>query len=218
MKTHISLAIIMITSVASGASAQSNISALRKWSWGENIGWMNWRDADNGVQGVRLHDDYMSGFIWAENVGWINLGSGAPADGQAYTNTDGTDFGVNIDFDSGNLSGLAWGENIGWINFGTEATLSASNQHARLDVQMRRLRGYAWGENVGWINLDHAQHFVAERCKADFNDDGLLDIFDIFAFLNAFTSEESDADLAPDGQFDFFDVLVYMGWFQQGCP
>src|SRR5262245_56152644 len=77
------------------ALAQTNVDAAHKFTWGENIGWLNWRDAGTplGNQGVRLHATFFSGFIWAENVGWINTGDGTPANGSTYANTTGADFG-----------------------------------------------------------------------------------------------------------------------------
>ena len=80
------------------ALAQSNISPTDKRAWSENCGWMNWRDAGSpaGAQGAQLHSTFLSGFVWCENIGWINLGDGAPANGAAYANNTGADFGVNI--------------------------------------------------------------------------------------------------------------------------
>ncbi len=132
--------------------AQSNISATDKFAWGENIGWLNWRDANGTTSGVIVQSNYLQGFIWAENEGWINVGNG----GGPYANTNGTNFGVNILL-NGDLFGYAWGENCGWINFNTVAQ---SPNEARYDFMAGRCRGYAWGENVGWINLDDATHFV----------------------------------------------------------
>lgn len=57
-------------------------------------------------------------------------------------------------------------------------------------------------------------------CQADFAPaDGILDFFDIAAFLAAFSGEQPAADLArPFGQFDFFDVAEYLGAYNAGCP
>lgn len=57
------------------------------------------------------------------------------------------------------------------------------------------------------------------RCSnADFVADGVLDFFDISAFLVAFSAGEGDADLNDDLQFDFFDVSTFLTQFNQGCP
>ena len=68
------------------ALAQSDIDDTDKWSWAENVGWMNWRDADDAAQGVGFHDTFLSGFIWCENVGWINTGDGTPVSAKLASN------------------------------------------------------------------------------------------------------------------------------------
>lgn len=218
LKTYVAGAVIAGSALP--VAAQSDISPVHKWSWSENAGWMNWRDAGNpaGASGVSLPDDFLSGFIWAENLGWINMGDGTPANGNAYANSTGSDFGVNIDPTTGDLYGFAWGENIGWINFDTRSALTNSGQQARFDFAGERFRGYAWGENIGWINLDDDTHFVALGCIADFVPDGMLNFFDVQAFLNAFSAHNLSADLATDGVFDFFDVQAYLNYFSAGCP
>lgn len=229
MRTRIARTIVVGTlcaGLASTALAQEVIDGARKWSWAENIGWMNWRDA--GASGARVHDGFLSGWVWAENVGWISLGDGTPAaaGGARYGNTDGSDYGVNMAA-NGNLSGLAWGENIGWINFDMFPHLGAQGLHAKLNLGTRRFEGYAWGENVGWINLDDSANFVALRCPADYNDDGLKDILDFLDFMDDFSDCDQgampcgvygDPDLNPDGFVDILDFLNFMEFFAAGCP
>lgn len=165
--THILIAVAAATfGSATGALAQSNINAASKYSWSENCGWMNWRDAGSpaGTQGARIHATFLSGWIWMENTGWVCLGDGTPGAGTGYANpTSGLvpglpDFGVNRATDN-TLSGRAWGENIGWISFSAGALATPANP-ARIDVSAQRLRGYAWSENLGWINLDNAAAYV----------------------------------------------------------
>ena len=55
-------------------------------------------------------------------------------------------------------------------------------------------------------------------CVADFNHDGVLDFFDVQAFLDAFSAGDSSADLTNDGVFDFFDVQAFLQAFSIGCP
>jgi len=166
--------------------AASDIDPVRRFAWGENVGWTNWHDADGGADGVRVGTTCLAGFIWCENVGWLNVGDGTPANGTHYANADGSDFGVNIDA-NGDLFGLAWGENIGWVNFDTR---SKGDQRARLDRAAGRFRGYAWAENVGWINLDDADTFVAlasaPTVPADFDADADVDLADFSRFQTCF--------------------------------
>ncbi len=130
-----------------------------KFAWGENIGWANWRDADDAAQGVVVNDTFLPGYIWAENVGWINVGND-PLDGETHANIDDTDFGVNVDIGTEHLSGYGWAENVGWVDFDTS---SLGSDRAGFDTVEGRFRGYVWGENVGWINLDDATHFVGAK-------------------------------------------------------
>jgi hypothetical protein len=218
-----SLVAVAVLAAAPEAMGQaSNISATNKYAWGENVGFINFRDAGSpsASQGVRTFATFMSGYAWGENIGWINFGDGTPANGSSYANpTSGSvvgvpDFGVNRDAITGNLSGYAWGENVGWINFSGGA-LATPAQPARIDNAAHRLRGYAWGENIGWINLDSSTIFVG-TCPADFNGNGTLEIQDIFDFLNAWFAGSPAADFSGGGLAvqDIFDFLN--AWFA-GC-
>jgi hypothetical protein len=154
------LFVVIITTVAVASYfAPSNIDPIGKWSWSENAGWLNWRDAAGTNEGVEVLGDHLAGKIWSERAGWINVGNG----GAPYANTNDTNFGVNIV--SGDLDGMAWSENKGWINFGWAAG-TANADRARFDGGAGRFRGYAWGENIGWINLDDATHFVAAEVSS----------------------------------------------------
>ncbi len=181
-----SLAVVaLLSTILLGAdlSAQSNVAAESRYAWTENAGWLNWRDADGGFSGVVIGDTFLSGYIWGENVGWIHVGDGTPTVGSSYSNSDGSDFGVNVDM-LGNLTGFAWGENIGWVNFDTS---SAGADRAVFDTTAGRFRGYAWGENIGWINLDDPTQFVAIAnvfSRGDANLDGVLQISDAIVTLS----------------------------------
>ncbi len=193
------LALALFGAIAASASAQpfSNVRDDHKFAWGENIGFLNWRDAGSDVEGVRIRFTYggfMDGYIWGENVGWIKTGNGNPG---PYANTNNTNYGVNINLTTGNLSGFAWGENIGWINFSGGALATPANP-ARVDFVTRRLRGYAWGENVGWINLDNATVFVAMFCLTDINQDGISNSTDVGEFINLWFQDQVKGSLQAD--------------------
>ncbi len=152
MSRFIKMTVIVLT--AGLCLGVSSIDPVYKFAWSENAGWLNWRDADGGVAGVVVHGGFVSGFIWGENLGWINVGDGTPLNNVHYDNLDDTDFGVNIDTNTGDLFGLAWAENVGWINFDTLAELGPFNEQARYDATTGIFSGYAWGENIGWVSLD----------------------------------------------------------------
>ncbi len=210
---------------ASAAFAQSNIDLEHRFSWGEGSGWMDWREANGGQDGIVLHDNFLSGFIWSEGSGWIWLGDGTPENGISYANEDGSDFGVNLDFDSGELSGYAWSEGAGWVVFGTTPYVGPDG--ARFDWDAGRFRGYAYAEGAGWIVLDDDEHYVAATLCAfgDLNCDGFVDVGDVLRVLDGFADPEMfpEADISPcggDGFIDVGDVLAVLSAFagENLCP
>jgi len=56
------------------------------------------------------------------------------------------------------------------------------------------------------------------QCVADLTGDGVLDFFDVSAFLNAFNASDPIADLTGDGVYDFFDVSAFLNAYNAGCP
>lgn len=204
---------------ASAPAMPSNINPDFNYCWGENIGFLNLRDAGTPptASGLFIAQTHLSGFIWGENVGWINTGDGSPGGttGQ-YSNSDGADAGVNID-SSGDLFGLAWGENIGWINFDTRAALGPLGQQARVDRVSRRLLGFAWGENVGWINLDDARPSMIVLCPSDFSADGQTTVDDVFVYIAAWFNREARCDIDQDGQIEIDDLFLFIAIWFQGC-
>jgi FG-GAP repeat protein len=59
---------------------------------------------------------------------------------------------------------------------------------------------------------------VGTGCPPDLNNDGVLDFFDVQAFLTAFAAMDPSADFNDDGFFNFFDVSTYLAAFSAGCP
>ena len=55
-------------------------------------------------------------------------------------------------------------------------------------------------------------------CPADMNGDGILNFFDISAFLSAFGAQEIAADMNQDGIYNFFDISAFLNAFGAGCP
>ena len=198
------------------AAGQTNVAPEHKFSWQENSGWMNWRDAGSpaGTQGVRVNATFLQGFAWGENIGFVNFGDGTPGGGASYTNASGADHGVNV-LAGGELAGYAWGENVGWINFDTAAL---GVQRARYDIAARRLRGYAWGENIGWVNLDDGTQYVGLGCYPDCNGDGLLTVPDFGCFQTKFVAGDPYADCNGDGMRTVADFGCFQTKFVAGCP
>jgi hypothetical protein len=190
----------------------TTIGTADRFAWGENIGWTDWRyDAGAPGKGAVIGQYLCSGFIWGENVGWIQLGTGAPADGVHYANSDAADYGVNHD-GAGSLTGLAWGENIGWITF--DQTVA---DPPRIDLATGQLSGYAYGENVGWIDLGgNGTHFVkTETIDAgpDVDLDMIADAWELeqaagAGLAPALTHLDKTSDRDGDSVSDFEEYLA----------
>jgi hypothetical protein len=71
--------------------------------------------------------------------------------------------------------------------------------------------------DAGLTILD-AQPCWFNPCPADIIEDGLLDFFDIQAYLNAYSAGDGLADWNDDGQIDFFDLQRYLIDYSAGCP
>lgn len=55
-------------------------------------------------------------------------------------------------------------------------------------------------------------------CLGDLTGDGVLDFFDVSAFLTAYNAMDPAADFTGDGEFNFFDVSAFLVAFNAGCP
>lgn len=216
MKTTALIAIAALLP-ATGRAA-TTINDPNKFSHAANLGWINWRDANGGADGAVIGEFVCSGFLWAANVGWISLGDGTPENLIQYSNTSGTDFGVNHD-GTGLLRGLAYGANIGWISF--EAT-----GNPRFDPATGNFSGYAWSANCGWINLGDGSFFVKTNTVTpgeDTDTDGIPDawerqkvgnLVDLTAIGNRDGDGASDvaeyaADSHPDDPLDWLRITMF---------
>ena len=59
---------------------------------------------------------------------------------------------------------------------------------------------------------------VVPLCPADLTGDGILNFFDVSAFLSAYNAQQPAADFTGDGLYNFFDVSAYLGAYNAGCP
>ncbi len=218
----------ILLGLAAAVPAQVNVDPVAKHSWGENVGWTNWRGEATPGQGVTVGPFVMDGYIWGENVGWISVGDGTPTVAPFYANDDDTDYGVNIDPD-GDLHGYAWSENLGWVNFDGGA-MATPAQPARIlcatppAMPLARLTGCVWGENVGWINLSEltAGNFVAVDTATtpllcDMNHDGFSNGGDVQGFVHSLLNGTGDwrdvcsGDQPPtNGAIDLGDVTPFV--------
>jgi len=54
-------------------------------------------------------------------------------------------------------------------------------------------------------------------CRADFNGDNSVDLFDYLDFVNAFSTGSASADYNHDNTVDVFDYLDFVNGFTTGC-
>lgn len=59
---------------------------------------------------------------------------------------------------------------------------------------------------------------LASLCRADFDGDGELTLFDFLALQTSFAAGESRADFDGDGSLTIFDFLAFQTSFESGCP
>jgi hypothetical protein len=193
MKTF-QIQILLLAAAAFVCNAATTIDPANRYSYGANIGWMDWRgDVANGAA---IGEYVCSGYIYAANVGWISLGNGSPPSLIYYNNTSGSDWGVNQD-GLGNLRGYAYGANIGWINF--EATGAPT-----VDLATGKFSGYAYSANCGWISLSNAVAYVQTDtviAGADSDGDGIPDAWEL-TYTNTLTAFTATSDTDHDGMTD----------------
>lgn len=60
---------------------------------------------------------------------------------------------------------------------------------------------------------------VILECRADLSDDGIIDFFDVSAFVGYYSAMHPLADMTRDGNWDFFDVSLFLQLYSIGsCP
>lgn len=119
--------VFLLSSTDTFASETDGTIPANSYTWGENIGWINF-GATNG--NVHVTDTAVTGFAWSANYGWINF---SPTNG-GVTNTC-----------TGTLGGNAWSSGLGWIPF-SGVTINASGKFTGM-------AGTA-GSTAGRINFD----------------------------------------------------------------
>ncbi len=218
---------LFITVVLSTAAARAQTSTFgaESCAWDGNTDWIELRpNRPAPGDGIVVTDTHLFGYAWSANCGWINFGDGTPGDSIRYSNTTGTDSGVNHD-GAGNLSGLAWSANCGWINFGWAAP--ADTSRPRFSLLTGAFTGYAWASNLGWITLGTGLLTTGSMCAPDTDTDGLSDHWErqfagTLAVLSATGDSDGDgasdlaeyhADTSPTNPLDKLDILS----FQRGA-
>lgn len=58
----------------------------------------------------------------------------------------------------------------------------------------------------------------APTCAPDLTGDGLLNVFDLFAYLALYNAGDPAADMTGEGDLNVFDLFAYLVLYQAGCP
>ncbi len=182
------------------ATAVPNIRPDTGWTWGSNIGWVQW--APSIEKAATLTQSVAHGFVFAPNVGWIHLGDGTPRDGVRYGNDGPEDYGININPD-GALRGWAYGANIGWVRF-------ADTGDPRIHWETGRVSGFAYGLNVGWIRIgdsDSGPQIDRLVPGKDSDGDGIPDTWER-KFTSNLAQLEKGGDHDSDGVADYAEYIA----------
>ncbi len=79
-----------------------------------------------------------------------------------------------------------------------------------IDGTWQNFYGPDFSEAQGFIN-------ILGGCYPDFTGDGVLDLFDFLAYVNAFNAGDAAADCDHNGALDLFDFLCFVNAFNAGC-
>ena len=109
--------------------------------------------------------------------------------------------------------------NKGTVPFNFIANLTASSGHYVLRVH--HTNGGLGQRNEPEVTSIFNSNFTISApaaCPADLTGDGMLNFFDVSAFLTAFGDGDLAADFNGDGVLNFFDVSAFLSAFGAGCP
>ncbi|MHA7812868.1 MAG: hypothetical protein ACX94C_05685 [Phycisphaerales bacterium] len=184
-------------------------------------------DADRNFDG--LPDSDLDGdglFDWAWSVRFYQPGTGNDFD------SDG-DSGVVAGSDSDTI-GVSFGYPVGFEpSGGSDWSIDAGVSDAATGIE-DGFAFYADGTHQGnfWFGgfqcPDAQNEYNAftsfsfqlwgpgeQVCRADFNDDGQLNFFDVSSFIQSYND---GGDYNDDGSTNFFDVSLFIQEFNAGCP
>ncbi len=70
---------------------------------------------------------------------------------------------------------------------------------------------------VSNLNGQSISVYAKYLCEGDLHPDGVVDFFDLTAFLIAFADGDPRSDLSGDGILDFYDLSIFITMYQFGC-
>lgn len=110
------------------------------------------------------------------------------------------------------------GEQLSRTTFDTGATTDSPNAIAAAPGGHLYVVGSFQPEIVNRRDVLLFDLIANTTCPPDITGDGVLNFFDMSAFLAMFSSQNPAADLDANGELNFFDVSAYITSFTDGCP
>ncbi|MEX0876479.1 MAG: M64 family metallopeptidase [Phycisphaerales bacterium] len=98
------------------------------------------------------------------------------------------------------------------------ATLGLASGEHTITVEVVDPTPWVRFEAIRDAFLTASRSFTVDVCSpaADFTGDGMVNFFDISAFLGAFNDGDPEADFNGDGDHNFFDISAFLQAFNQG--
>lgn len=118
---------------------------------------------------------------------------------------------LELDLDQDGWVGL--GDGCLWPSQPTDANADGVTDQFDLDFILALAR--AGGEEATDSDADGRPDQCT--CPGDWNGDGLVNFFDVQAYLSAFSARLPAADLNGDGAHNFFDIQDFLNRFSGGC-
>ena len=169
-----------------------------------------------------------AGFRWTADTGIVSLAE--TSDQETFSparavNADGSIIvGQTRTFGTGSGDAYLWTEDLGLTilqdyliaEFGLGSDLAGWSLEEATDVSADGRVIVGNGLNPDGI-LEAWVVVLPGSCRADFDGDGELTIFDFLAFQTAFDAGDTAADFDGDGRLTIFDFLAFQSEFDEGC-
>jgi len=109
-------------------------------------------------------------------------------------------------------------DGVGWTEVAVDS-IGDHNQWYRA-ITLAGDEMWAMGQSNSFLSDGFAQRQQPcdDACLPDLTNDNELTFADVLEFLNLFTAGDMTADFAPDGVLNFFDVAAFLEAFGDGCP